>query len=372
MDNSIKLGKMWGIPVGLHWSLFLVFGLIAWSLAQGYFPDEYPMLSTPLHWLLGFITGLLFFGSILAHELGHAIVARRNQVAVRGITLFIFGGVAQLEQEARQPGEEFRIAIAGPLVSVILAGLFGLLWLLDQSVPYLAAPSIWLARINLLLAGFNMIPGFPLDGGRVLRAILWKWTGNVTRATRVAAFTGQLTALAFIGWGVFTMFDNFFNGLWLVFIGWFLNSAAVQSYQQVVVEDMLEGVPVTRLMRSDTPAASPQIPVSQLVDDYLMGTDEHAFPIVEGDRLVGLVCLEDVRKVPREAWGTTPVSQIMTPVDQLETISPREDAAEALTKLAQRDVRQVPVVQNGHLLGMLRRRDIMRWLQLQSGEMATR
>lgn len=199
MENSVKLGRIWGIPVGLHWSMFLVFGLVTWSLAMGYFPDEYPMLSAPVYWLLGLITSVLFFGSILAHEMGHAIVAQRNQVPVRGITLFIFGGVAQLEQEVRSPGAEFRITIAGPLVSLALAGLFGLLWLLDQSVPYLAAPSIWLARINLLLAAFNMIPGFPLDGGRVLRAIVWKWTGSLIRATRVATFTGQLAAFGFIG-----------------------------------------------------------------------------------------------------------------------------------------------------------------------------
>lgn len=233
MEASIKLGRIKNIPIGLHWSLLLVFGLLTWSLARGYFPEEYPSLPASAHWFLAVLTSLFFFGSVLLHELGHALVALRNHIPVRQITLFIFGGVAQLEQETRSPGAEFRIAIAGPLVSLGLAGLFGGLYLLDQHIPYLAAPSYWLARINLLLALFNLIPGFPLDGGRVLRAIIWHFTGSMHRATQAASVTGQLVAFGFIGWGIYTIFTgSFFNGLWLAFIGWFLQNAAAASFAQ--------------------------------------------------------------------------------------------------------------------------------------------
>jgi Zn-dependent protease/predicted transcriptional regulator len=352
-----------GIPVGLHWSLFLVFGLIAWSLAQGYFPDEYPMLSTPLHWLLGLITGLLFFGSILAHELGHAIVARRNQVAVRGITLFIFGGVAQLEQEARRPGEEFRIAIAGPLVSVILAGLFGLLWLLDQSVPYLAAPSIWLARINLMLAAFNMIPGFPLDGGRVLRAILWKWTGNVTRATRVAAFTGQLTALAFIGWGVFTMFDNFFNGLWLVFIGWFLQNAAAATYAQTNIQQLLKGVTVQQVMTRDYLKVPGLTSLNKLVEENILTGGQRYFLVGDNGNVRGMLSLSDVTAVPQRKWPYVTVEQVMVPLKRLAQVQPSMELLTALQMMDGANVAQLPVMQDETVVGLVSREHVLHYIR---------
>src|SRR3990172_7077739 len=227
MEASFKLGSVWGIPIGLHTSWFLIFILLTWSLMSGYFPEEYPQLSSVINFIMALITSSLFFGSVLAHELGHSFVALRNQIPVRGITLFIFGGVAQIGQEPRSPGAEFHIAIAGPIVSLGLAALFGGLWLLDQQVPILAAPSTWLARINFILAAFNMVPGFPLDGGRVFRAIVWKFTGDFRRATQVAATVGQFIAFAFIAFGMFTVLQgNFFNGLWLVFLGWFLEKPA--------------------------------------------------------------------------------------------------------------------------------------------------
>jgi Zn-dependent protease len=214
MEASVKLGRILGIPVGLHTSWFLVFGLVTWSLAVGYFPAEHPSLPAVAYWGLGAVTSLLFFGSVLVHELSHSVVALRHEMPVQGITLFIFGGVAQIGREPPDAHAEFRIAIAGPLASLVLGIGFGALWWLDQAVPYLAAPSLWLMRINLLLAAFNMIPGFPLDGGRVLRAIVWHFTGNFHKATRVATFAGQLTAFGFIGVGLLIMLSgNFFNGL---------------------------------------------------------------------------------------------------------------------------------------------------------------
>jgi CBS domain-containing protein len=233
---------------------------------------------------------------------------------------------------------------------------------------------LWLGPVNILLGLFNLIPGFPLDGGRVLRAILWGATDNFRTATRWAAWVGQAVAWLMILAGIAIIFGvrlpflggGFISGLWLAFIGWFLSSAAMQSEQQLVLHDVLEGVPVSRLMRSNVPTVPPTISVAELVHRYVMGTDERAFPVMDGDRLVGLVTLEDIRKVAREAWDTTSANAIMTPAEELTSVTPQTDAAEALDKLQQRDVRQVPVVSEGHLVGMVRRRDIMRWLQLQS------
>jgi Zn-dependent protease/CBS domain-containing protein len=364
METSIKLGRIWGIPIGLHWSLFVVFGLITWSLALGYFPEEYPSLSTPIYWLLGLITSILFFGSILLHELGHAIVALRNQVPVRGITLFIFGGVAQLEQEARSPGAEFRIAIAGPAVSLALAGLFESLWLLDQSIPYLAAPSIWLARINLMLAAFNLIPGFPLDGGRVLRAIVWRWTGSLARATKVAAFTGQLAAFGFIGWGIFAMFSsNFFNGLWLVFIGWFLQNAAASSQAQTNLEELLRGITVGRVMSRDYSKVPGTLSLSQLVEENVLAGGHRYFLVGESGHVRGMVTLRDVTAVPQRKWQFVTTEQVMVPLKRLTHVQPDTGLMEALQTMDNADVAQLPVMNGEDVVGMVSRDQVLHYVR---------
>jgi len=257
MAANVKLGRIFGIPLELHPSWFLIFGLVTWSLAIGYFPVEYPTLPMVAYWMLGAATSLLFFGSVLIHELGHSVVALRNQVPVRRIILFIFGGVAQIGREPPDAGTEFRIAIAGPLSSLGLAAGFAGLWWLDQAIPYLDAPSVWLMRINLLLAFFNLIPGFPLDGGRILRAVIWHFTGNFYRATQVAVFTGQLAAFGFISLGILIILTGYWlNGLWLVFIGWFLQNAAAASYAQTSLQESLRDVTVAQAMTRDCPLVS--------------------------------------------------------------------------------------------------------------------
>jgi Zn-dependent protease/CBS domain-containing protein len=390
MRSGIRVGRLFGVNIFLDWSWIFIFLLVTWNLAAGVFPSLHPDWSPALYWGLGLVASLLFFASVLAHELAHAVVAQARGLPVRRITLFIFGGVANIESEPGSPATEFLIAIAGPLASLVLGVLFtaaGLLFsgsalagagtvadALARLGP-LATMLLWLGPLNIVLAVFNLVPGFPLDGGRVLRSVLWAATGSLRQATRWAAWVGQAVAWLFILAGVAMIFGvripffgtGLISGLWLAFIGWFLNTAAVQSYQRIVVEDMLDGVPVARLMRSQAPTVAPNLPLSRLVDDYLLKTDERAFPVVDGDQLAGLVCLEDVRRVPRTEWETTPVSQIMTPASKLELVSPREDATQALQKLGRRDVRQMPVVQDGRVVGMLRRRDVLRWLQLQSG-----
>ncbi|HZO88852.1 MAG TPA: site-2 protease family protein [Chthonomonadaceae bacterium] len=387
--SGFRLFRIAGISIYLDWSLLFIFWLVIWQLAAGVFPFWHPDWGPGLAWGVAIVAAILFFASILAHEMAHSLVAKAKGLPVRRITLFMFGGVSNIEQEPPSAGTEFLVAIVGPITSIVLGVIFSILGgllvgnvgtaitspreILAHAGP-LATLLFWLGPINILLGVFNLIPGFPLDGGRVLRSILWGITHNLTQATRWAATVGQIVAWLLIVSGIAMVFGvripffgtGLIGGLWLAFIGWFLNNAAIASYQQVVVQDILEGVPVARLMRSDVHGVPPDISVSSLVYDHLMGTDERAFPVVEGDNLVGLVTLDDVRRVPRDAWDVTSVRQIMTPADQLEVVQPREDTSDALLKLARRDIGQMPVVENGHLVGILRLRDIMRWLQLHS------
>ena len=367
MEASVKLGRIWGIPIGLHLSWFLIFGLVTWSLALGYFPAEYPDLAITTYWLLGAVTSLLFFGSVLVHELGHALVALRNQIPVRGITLFIFGGVAQIGRESSSPGVEFRVAIAGPVASLGLAVLFYGLWLLDRPIAYLAAPSLWLARINLLLAVFNMIPGFPLDGGRVLRALIWQWTGSLYRATQVATFSGQLVAFGFIGGGVWMMLGgNFFNGLWLVFIGWFLQNAAAASYAQSNLQQSLRGVQVTQVMTHDCPLVSGQLPLERLVEEQILTSGQRCFFVAGNGQLAGMLTLTDVAKVPRTEWGQVTTGQIMVPWERLAHVTPKTELLTALQTMDDANVNQVPVVEGQEIIGMLAREHVLRYLRVRA------
>ncbi len=364
MQASVRLGRIFGIPIGLHSSWFLIFGLVTWSLAAGYFPPEYPNLPRVAYWVLGGVTSILFFASVLAHEMGHSVVALRNQVPVRGITLFIFGGVAQIGREPPTPGAEFRIAIAGPLTSLALSGVFAGLWLLDQAVPYLAAPSIWLARINLILAVFNMIPGFPLDGGRVLRAIVWKLTGNFYRATQVASFSGQLVAFGFIGFGALTMLTgNLFNGLWLVFIGWFLQNAAATAYAQTNIQELLRDVTVAQAMTQECALVPDNISLQRLVEDYVLTGGRRCFFIADQDRLRGLLSLSDVAKIPRDNWVAVAVGDVMVPWERLIRVETTTPLLRALQIMDDANVSQVPVVSAGRLVGMLSREHVLRYIR---------
>jgi Zn-dependent protease len=364
MEASIKLGRIKNIPIGLHWSLLLVFGLLTWSLARGYFPEEYPSLPASAHWFLAVLTSLFFFGSVLLHELGHALVALRNHIPVRQITLFIFGGVAQLEQETRSPGAEFRIAIAGPLVSLGLAGLFGGLYLLDQHIPYLAAPSYWLARINLLLALFNLIPGFPLDGGRVLRAIIWHFTGSMHRATQAASVTGQLVAFGFVGWGIYTIFTgSFFNGLWLAFIGWFLQNAAAASFAQANIQEALRGIKVSQVMNRDYPTVPSILSLNQVVEEKVLAGGQRTFFVSDNGHPRGLLTLRDVTAVPQPKWRLTTVEQVMVPLKRLTHVPPTMELLTALQVMDKADVAQMPVVENDEVVGLLSRDQVLHYIR---------
>jgi Zn-dependent protease/CBS domain-containing protein len=343
-------------------------------------------------WDLALVAALLFFASVLAHEVAHALVARAQGLPVRNITLFLFGGVATIQREPSSPRGEVLLALVGPLTSLLLGAL--LLWwgrvstgLLDSVaappgflVPLspLSVLLLWLAQINLALGLFNLLPGFPLDGGRVLRALLWAGTHNLRTATRWASWAGQAGGWLLIGAGLVMIVGmrlpffgaGLLSGVWLVVLGWFLRSAAIHSYRRVVTRDVLTGVPVARLMHAPVPIIPADVTVSDLVHGRMLGTEEQTFPVSEdGEHLAGVVSPDAVRQVPRAAWESTPVRAIMTPLERVAMVAPQDDAGVALDDLASREVDQLPVVENGRLAGMLARRDIQRWLELQ-GEQA--
>lgn len=386
--TGFRIGRIFGINIAIDWSWFFIFLLVTVNLAL-VFGQAHPTWGSGLNWLVAGLAALLFFISVLLHELAHSLVARAQRLPVRNITLFLFGGVSNIERNPPSPQAEFLITIVGPATSLLLGALLLVvarvnLQRLDLSsadptlifaqLDPLTSVLLWLGPVNIALGLFNLIPGFPLDGGRILRSILWALTDNLRRATRWASWIGQLIAWLFILAGVAMIFglslpffgQGFTSGLWLALIGWFLYSAAVQSYRQVVVHDLLEGIPVAKLMRAQPPTVPGNSTVSQLVHEYVMNSDDHAFPVVDQGRLIGLVTLDDIRHTERERWDTTLVHDIMTPTAQLATTTTEEDADKALRTLAQRDVRQLPVLQrDGQLAGLLRRRDIVRWLQLQ-------
>lgn len=390
MDKGFRVGKIFGININIDWSWLLIVLLITWNLATA-FGETHSNWGLSLRWGTALAAALLFFASVLAHELAHSLMARAQGMSVRSITLFLFGGVSNIQRHPPSPRAEFLLTIVGPITSLVLGVIFIVLSGVGLSsaalgtvisdpkeaiaqLSPLTTLLLWLGPVNILVGVFNMIPGFPLDGGRIVRSIFWAITDNLRRATRWASWLGQAVAWGMITLGISMIFGlqfpifgtGFVNGLWLTFIGWFLNSASAQSYQQVVVQDILEGVPVARLMRSDPPTVSPACSIIDLVHEHIMGTDDHAFPVMDDGRLVGLVTLDDMRQVSRDNWDTTTVREIMTPAAQLVATNPEEDAAEALNKLRQRDVRQLPVLREGSLAGWVRRRDIIRWLQLEA------
>jgi Zn-dependent protease/CBS domain-containing protein len=387
--GGFRIGRLFGINIQIDWSWLFIVLLVTWNLSVA-FGQLHPDWGTPLRWGTAFIAALLFFASVLAHELAHSLTARAEGMSVRSITLFLFGGVSNIQRHPPSPRAEFLLTIVGPLTSILLGVIFTVLAGLSASsmsgislqnpgaavsqLSPLSTLLLWLGPINILVGIFNLIPGFPLDGGRIVRSILWAITDNLRLATRWASWLGQVIAWLMILVGVAMIFGvripilgtGFVNGLWLAFIGWFLNTSAAQSYQQLVVNDLLEGVPVARVMRRNPPTVPPDCRIRSLVEEHILGTDDHAFPVMDKGELVGLVTLEDVRRVAREAWDRTTVREIMTPAQNLVVVQAEEDAADALSKLQQRDVRQLPVMRNGELAGVLRRRDVMRWLQLET------
>ena len=361
IGQSVQLGKIWGIPVGVNASWFIVFVLLTLSLTTQ-FAHLHPHWSHSYHYTIGVLTSLLFFTSVLLHELGHSAVALRKHIPIRSITLFVFGGVAQLGKEPDRPLTELQIAIAGPIVSFALSVVFGVLGELATGMSEgIQALGQWLGWINLRLALFNLIPGFPLDGGRVFRALVWGRTGDFTRATRVAGDMGKGVAYLFIMGGIWIGLSGaLVQGLWIAFIGWFLMTAAEMSVQQVALKQALAGLRARDVMTPDCPSVPDHLSLSQLVEDYILLTGRRCFLVTTDGQLLGLITVHQVKNIPRAAWTHTSVRQAMVPLARLRWVAPDAEVGEVLALMDEGDVGQVPVVRDGQLLGLIGRDHLLR------------
>jgi Zn-dependent protease/CBS domain-containing protein len=372
MRSNIKLGKISGIEIGLHYSWFIVAALIAFSLGQ-HFRQVTPNWGTGQIWIAALVTAVLFFVTLLLHELAHSLVAQARGLKVTSITLFALGGVSQIQDDATDAKTEFWVAIAGPIASLIigfgcLAIALGLGWQ-RSTEPHTAVTGIlvWLGYINIVLAAFNMIPGFPLDGGRVLRSIVWAITKNADRSTRIAARIGQVVAFLFILDGIWQCFSGAgFSGLWIAFIGWFLMDAAKASYAEVGITAALRGVRVSEVMFHDCATVNPGMSLQEFVNTYLLRAGERCFAVEDQGHFVGLITPRDVSRIPRDRWDTTTVREAMRPLEELHIVTPDTPALDALKLVASNDVNQLPVVANGALQGIISRSQLVQLLQVRS------
>ena len=362
--HSIPVARIFGISIGLDYSWFLIFVLFTWALASGYYPAAYPTWSRAAYWIMGAVTALMLFVCVLLHELGHAVAAMRYRIPVRSITLLIFGGVSQIEGEPHSSSAEFWIAVAGPAVSGALAVGFALLRPAVAAVSPLLALTTYLAYINGALAVFNLIPGFPLDGGRVLRAILWGSTHNLRKATLAAATVGRLIAFVFIVWGVAQILaGQLGNGLWIAFIGWFLENAASAQVQQQVVGNLLAGHTASEAMNPHYVSAAAGTSLQDLVDRHILGSGSRAVMVTRDDAVVGLVTVHQITAVPRDKWPATTAADAMTPIARVKRIKPTTGLWEAMTEMDHDGVNQLPVTEDGRVLGMLTRADVINYLR---------
>jgi Zn-dependent protease/CBS domain-containing protein len=368
--NRWRLFRLFGIPVSLDLSWLVILALITWTLATGFFANEPATQNLPDYdrWVLGLITAVAFFLCILLHEMGHALVARRLGIPMRGITLFLFGGVAEMEGEPKSAGHEFLMAIAGPVGSAVLAGIF---WLAARSGTDAGWPGAvvlicaYLATINLLVLVFNLIPAFPLDGGRVFRSIVWAATGRLRRATYIASLLGQAFAWFLIGWGVLALFSgNLFNGIWLCLIGMFLNNAARSSYQQVLVKEALKGEPVRRFMNADPVVVPPSVDLRHWVEDYVYRYHRKAFPVASNGRLEGFITTQALARYPREEWELHTVGEVMRHDLDRYSIGPDADALQALSQMQRTGSSRLLVTEGDRLVGIVSLKDLLRFLHL--------
>lgn len=371
LGRGFNLPRILGIEVRIDYSWFIVFGLLLWTLADGYYPQTFPGQGHLTYWAMAVVSALLLFASVLAHELSHAVMARRHGLPVPRITLFIFGGVAQLGREPPGPRAELLIAGVGPLTSVVLGAVFLVLAeLLHAHADIVSHTLIYLGIANIILALFNLLPGFPLDGGRVLRAWLWQRWANLRRATRAAARVGRLTGMALIVFGFLQIFQvlpgSLLGGMWMVFIGLFLQQAASSSYEITALEDVLRDVTVGEIMRENPVSVPEDLPLDRLVEDYLYRYRFASFPVECEARLTGLVHINQIKDIPREEWPVRVVGDVMSPLEAILVVSPEESAVEAFRQMTQSGAHKVPVARSGQLVGIITARDILQLFRIRS------
>ena len=365
MKGSISLGRIFGIPFNINYTWFVVVALITVSFAAGTYPNQFPSWPPLYYWGAGILTSLLLFGSVLIHELAHSLVSIARGTPVEGITLFIFGGVSSMAEEPKKPLDELLMAAAGPAASLILGIGLGIIALIVPRGSFLAGVTRILALMNLWLALFNLIPGFPLDGGRVLRALIWWGSRNMRLATRIASTVGQGFAMLMIisGLLVAVFLRDWSNGLWLAFIGWFLENAARQSYSQFVLREMFAGVTARDLMSEACPTIQDDPTLQRLVDEQVLGTGKRCLLLMRGDKLTGMVTLHNIKKVPKEQWSITTASQVMMPFDMIKTVDVDDSALTVLQRMDEGDINQIPVVEAGLLAGMISRDNVLRFIR---------
>jgi Zn-dependent protease/predicted transcriptional regulator len=363
---SFRVARIRGIAIEIHPSWLFILGVLSFSLSDGVFPDQYPGWSTATYWAVGVTSALLLFVAVLVHELAHAVVAQRRGLEVPKITLFIFGGVSHIARQPRSAGEEFAIAVAGPLTSLAIAVLAGAVYLtMHERVEQVGAIGAYLATVNLLLAIFNILPGFPLDGGRVLRSIAWRRTKSFRRATRIAGSVGEIFGYTLMMGGVaFLLAGYAWNGLWFMFIGWFLSGAARGEKEALQLESVLSRLRARDVMRTTYPTITPGISIEEVVERHMVGEGERAAVVAMDDSVVGILSVSDVRRIPREAWPNTPAQRAMTPRDRVLTVSADTPALEVLHQLGANRLNQVPVLEEGRMIGLITRRELLERVEL--------
>jgi Zn-dependent protease len=372
MNRSIHIITILGIPVEINYSWFIIFFLVTWTLAATVFPNSHDMqgLPTIIYWLAAIVASLFFFSSLLLHELSHSYVAIKNDLPIKGITLFVFGGVAHISKEPQTPGTEFKMAIAGPLCSLSLSFIFSVLARLFHNIGLPAVITVitqYLSEINLMVCVFNLLPGFPLDGGRILRSALWSITNDLKRATLIATSLGKLFAYLLMGFGIVLFFSNvdFISGIWLILIGFFLQEAASASYQQVAFNKYLAGVKVRDIMTKNVVTVSDNLTILSLVDGYFFKYRFTSIPVVTDDGDVkGIVTIHSVKDVPRDRWADTNVPEAMIPIRSNLVVAPNADILEALAQMAGNGVGRLLVTQGGKLVGIISQRDVIRLFEV--------
>jgi len=367
LHGSWKIITIWGIPIRVHFSWLIVFGLITWSLSTYYFPKAAPDLPVASQWLKGTIGALLLFASVTFHELSHSFVSRRYRITILSITLFIFGGVDQMKGEQPTPKAELRIAIAGPLSSFFLSGVFFAFYTVARS-PGMKALYVYLAQINLILGAFNLIPGFPMDGGRVLRSIIWEKTKDYFYATKKASSIGQKISLFFIFFGLFSILTGFEGGFWLMLVGWFLYTAAQASYQQVSLQENLSGLKVKDVMVKDMVTLSSPVTLDEAVNGYFLKYGYGGFPVFGDDKFLGIITLKEIKNIPREDWIRVTVSDVLIPHNREWEVSPEDDVMKALELMITKDKGRIVVTENNNVIGLITRNGIAQYVHIMGKE----
>ena len=368
--TSFKVFRIFGIEVRVDYSWFIIFALIAYSFGFSYFPIVLPNTSPWLIAVITIVTTLLFFFSILFHEISHSLTSKRHGIDVKTITLFIFGGIAQIEREPDTARKEFLISIAGPLSSYFLAFVFSIVWMLGRYIPEVREPFKYLTIINIALGTFNLLPGFPLDGGRVLRSIIWRATKDFERSTIIASNVGIGFGFAIIAVGIVYIFlGAFFNGIWLIFIGWFLQSAASQAYQQIEIERSLKGVKVKDVISTNIVSVPKDITIRELIDEWFLKYKYSKFPVVDTDndyKYMGVITLNDIKKVPRDKWDTVTAGEAVNIYVEEDKVEMDMELYEAIKKMNNNNISALVVVENGKIKGLLTKTDIMQFMRIKS------